>query len=434
MSELDRSEEIKEKAKKYLVTSSVSKIEPVVVEKAKGAIIVDINGKEFIDCFAGFSVVNAGHCQPQIVEAAMDQAKKLIHAGTYLYYIEPTINLAEKLAELTPSPLQMTFFSNSGAEAVEAALKLARKFTKKYEFISLMGSFHGRTIGALSITGQSNKKKYDMGPFMSGVAFANPPYCYRCDFEKEYPSCSLLCARSLKNTIEYRTSKGVAAFIAEPVMGEGGIIVPPPDYFKIVKEILDNNGILFIADEVQSGFARTGKFFAFEHFNVTPDLMTMAKGIANGFPLGACITRSDIGNSFEPGDHFSSFGGNPVSSAASLANIKFMLEEKLAEKARNDGDYILTRLNELKSKYKLIGDVRGKGLMIGVELVKDQVKKTPAKEETSRIRDKCRVNGLLIGSGGVMGCVLRIQPPLVITREEIDRSLEILENAIKTVN
>ncbi|KKK44002.1 hypothetical protein LCGC14_0893700 [marine sediment metagenome] len=434
MSELDRSEEIKEKAKKYLVTSSVSKIEPVVVEKAKGAIIVDVNGKEFIDCFAGFSVVNAGHCQPQIVEAAMDQAKKLIHAGTYLYYIEPTINLAEKLAELTPSPLQMTFFSNSGAEAVEAALKLARKFTKKYEFISLMGSFHGRTIGALSITGQSNKKKYDMGPFMSGVAFANPPYCYRCDFEKEYPSCSLLCARSLKNTIEYRTSKGVAAFIAEPVMGEGGIIVPPPDYFKIVKEILDNNGILFIADEVQSGFARTGKFFAFEHFNVTPDLMTMAKGIANGFPLGACITRSDIGNSFEPGDHFSSFGGNPVSSAASLANIKFMLEEKLAEKARNDGDYILTRLNELKSKYKLIGDVRGKGLMIGVELVKDQVKKTPAKEETSRIRDKCRENGLLIGSGGVMGCVLRIQPPLVITREEIDRSLEILENAIKTVN
>jgi len=434
VSELDRSEEIKEKAKKYLVTSSVSKIEPVVVEKAKGAIIVDVNGKEFIDCFAGFSVVNAGHCQPQIVEAAMDQAKKLIHAGTYLYYIEPTINLAEKLAELTPSPLQMTFFSNSGAEAVEAALKLARKFTKKYEFISLMGSFHGRTIGALSITGQSNKKKYDMGPFMSGVAFANPPYCYRCDFEKEYPSCSLLCARSLKNTIEYRTSKGVAAFIAEPVMGEGGIIVPPPDYFKIVKEILDNNGILFIADEVQSGFARTGKFFAFEHFNVTPDLMTMAKGIANGFPLGACITRSDIGNSFEPGDHFSSFGGNPVSSAASLANIKFMLEEKLAEKARNDGDYILTRLNELKSKYKLIGDVRGKGLMIGVELVKDQVKKTPAKEETSRIRDKCRENGLLIGSGGVMGCVLRIQPPLVITREEIDRSLEILENAIKTVN
>ena len=434
MKKMDRSEEIKEKAKKYLVTSSVSKIEPVVIAKAKGAIIVDIEGKEFIDCFAGFSVVNAGHCQQQIVDAAMNQAKKLIHAGTYLYYIQPTINLAEKLAELTPSPLQMTFFANSGAEAVEAALKLARKFTKRYEFVSLMGSFHGRTIGALSITGQSNKKKYDMGPFLQGVAFANPPYCYRCDFEKEYPSCDLLCARSLKNTIEFRTSKGVAAFIAEPVMGEGGIIVPPPDYFKVVKEILDNNNILFIADEVQSGFARTGKFFAIEHFNITPDFMTMAKGIANGFPLGACTTRSDIGNSFEPGDHFSSFGGNPVSAAAALANIKFMLEENLAEKAKDDGNYILKRLTELKSKYKIIGDVRGKGLMIGIELVKDQIKKIPAKQETSRIRDICRENGLLIGSGGMFGCVLRIQPPLVITREEIDRSLEILENAIKTIN
>jgi 4-aminobutyrate aminotransferase len=431
---MTKSDEIIEKASKYLITSLVSKVQPMVIEKARGAIITDVNGKEYIDCFAGFSVVNAGHCQQEVIDAAIDQAKKLVHAGTYLYYIEPTINLAEKLAELTPPNLQMSFFGNSGAEAVESALKLARKFTKKFEFISLMGSFHGRTIGAISITGQSSKKKYDMGPFMTGVAFAPPPYCYRCPFEKKHPNCDLLCARSIENVIEYGTSKGVAAFIAEPVMGEGGIIVPPLDYFKVVKEILDQYEILFIADEVQSGFSRTGKFFAIEHYNVSPDFMTMAKGIADGFPLSACITRSDIGNAFEPGDHFSSFGGNPICSAAALANIDFILKENLSNKSEANGKYLLKRLNEFKDKYRIIGDVRGKGLMIGIELVKDQLKMTPAKEETTKIRDYCREQGLLIGAGGVKSCVLRIQPPLVINREEIDEALEILENAIRKVS
>ena len=426
--------EIIEKANKYLITSFLPKMQPIVVEKAKGAKIFDCNGKEFIDFFAGYSVVNAGHCQEQIVEAAINQAKKFIHAGTYLYYTKPAIFLAEKLAELTDPSLSMTFFGNTGAEAVETALKLARKFTKKFEFISLMGSFHGRTLGALSITGQSSRKKYDLGPFMTGIAYAHPPYCYRCHFEKEFPSCDYLCARSLENTIDYETSNGVAAFIAEPVMGEGGIIVPPPDYFRIVKKILDDHEILFIADEVQTGFGRTGKMFASEHYNVIPDFMTMAKGIAAGFPLSACITRADIGVSFEPGDHFSSFGGNPVSSAAALANIKFLQDEKLSEKANEDGEYLLQRLNELKEKYPLIGDIRGKGLMIGIELVKDQKKKTPAKEETTKIRDYCRENGLLIGSGGVKGCVLRLQPPLVISKEEIDSALEILKNAMKKIS
>ena len=426
--------EIIEKAHKYLILSFLPKMQPVIVENAKGAKIFDVHGKEFIDFFAGYSVVNAGHCQEQIVEAAINQAKKFIHAGTYLYYTKPAIFLAEKLAELTDPSLSMTFFGNTGAEAVETALKLARKFTKKFEFISLMGSFHGRTLGALSITGQSSRKKYDLGPFMTGIAYAHPPYCYRCHFEKEFPSCDYLCARSLENTIDYETSNGVAAFIAEPVMGEGGIIVPPPDYFRIVKKILDDHEILFIADEVQTGFGRTGKMFASEHYNVIPDFMTMAKGIAAGFPLSACITRADIGVSFEPGDHFSSFGGNPVSSAAALANIKFLQDEKLSEKANEDGEYLLQRLNELKEKYPLIGDIRGKGLMIGIELVKDQKKKTPAKEETTKIRDYCRENGLLIGSGGVKGCVLRLQPPLVISREEIDSTLEILENAMKKIS
>lgn len=425
--------EIIEKANRYLITSMVSKIEPVVVSDANGAVIKDINGKEYIDFFAGISVVNAGHCHPEVVEAAISQAKKLVHACTYVYYVSPAIELAEKLAEIAPKGLQKTFFGNSGAEAVECALKLARKFTKKYEFIALMGSFHGRSLATLSITGQAGRRKYDMGPYLSGVSFAYAPYCYRCPFEHEYPKCNLLCARSIQDVIELCTSKGVAAFIAEPVMGEGGIIPPPPEYFKVVKEILDQNGILFIADEVQSGFGRTGRLFAIEHYDVTPDLMTMAKGIADGFPLGACIAKADIGDSFEVGDHLSTFGGNPVSAAAALANIKVMQRDKLPEKAAEKGAYIMKRLNEMKDEYPIVGDVRGKGLMIGVELVKDQEKKTPAKEETAKIRDMARSEGLLIGSGGVKGCVLRIQPPLVIEKDQIDRALDILEASIKEV-
>lgn len=425
--------EVMQKAKKYLITSMVSKIEPVVIDEASGAIVKDVTGKEYIDCFAGISVVNAGHCHPEIVEAAINQAKKLVHACSYVYYVPPTIKLAEKLAKITPPHLQKTFFGNSGAEAVECAIKLSRKFTKRYELVGLMCSFHGRTIGSLSITGQSGRRKYDMGPYMPGVSFTYPPYCYRCFFAKKYPDCDLLCARSLKNVIEFCTSKGIAAFIAEPVMGEGGIITPPPEYFKIVKEILDDYDILFIADEVQSGFGRTGKMFAIEHYGVEPDIITMAKGIANGFPISACITRADIGDSFEPGDHLSTFGGNPVSAAAALANIEVMLREKLPEKAAEKGEYIMKRLNEMKQKYEIIGDIRGKGLMVGVELVKDREKKTPAKEETRKIRDLSREKGLLIGSGGVMECVLRIQPPLTIEKEQIDKALDILEESISEV-
>jgi 4-aminobutyrate aminotransferase len=430
---MEREREIVDKADRYLITSMVSKIEPLVISEASGAIVKDVAGREYIDCFAGISVVNAGHCHPEVIDAAINQAKKLVHACAYVYYIPVTVELAEKLAEITPQSLQKTFFGNSGAEAIECAIKLARKFTEKYELIALMCSFHGRTLGTLSITGQSGRRKYDMGPYLSGISFAYPPYCYRCPFEKEYPDCDLLCARNLRDVIEYCTSKGVAAFIAEPVMGEGGIVPPPPEYFKVVKEILDEYGILFIADEVQSGFGRTGKFFAIEHYGVEPDIITMAKGIADGFPISACTARADIGNAFEPGDHLSTFGGNPVSAAAALANINVMQRDKLPEQAAEKGAYIIKRLTEMKEKYPIIGDVRGKGLMIGIELVKDQAKKTPAVDETRKIRDGCREKGLLIGSGGVKGCVLRIQPPLVIEKGQIDKALSILETAIKEV-
>jgi 4-aminobutyrate aminotransferase/(S)-3-amino-2-methylpropionate transaminase len=313
---LNIKQEIFEKANRYLMTSIVSKLEPVVVSEASGAIIKDIAGKEYIDCFSGISVVNAGHSQPEILEAAINQARRLVHVCNYVYYVPQVVELAEKLAEITPSGLQKTFFSNSGAEAIECAVKLARKFTKKPELMALMCSFHGRTIAALSITGQAGRKKYDMGPYLPGVSFTFPPYCYRCPFKKTYPECDLLCARTLQDVIDYCTSKGVAGFIAEPILGEGGIIPPPLEYFKIIKEVLDAQDILFIADEVQTGFGRTGKLFAIDHYGVKPDIMCMAKGIANGFPLGACIARADIADSFEPGDHLSTFGGNPVSAAA----------------------------------------------------------------------------------------------------------------------
>lgn len=431
---IDNCKMIMEKAQKYLILSMVGKIEPVVFAEANGVIIRDVAGKEYIDCFSGISVTNTGHSREEIIEAAFRQAKRFVHAGTYVYYVPVVAELAEKLAEITPPKLKKTFFGNSGAEAIECAIKLARKYTKKYEMISLMCSFHGRTIATLSVTGQAGRRKHDMGPYLSGVSFAPPPYCYRCFFEKNYPECDLLCARSIRNVIEFCTSKGVAAFIVEPVMGEGGIIPPPPDYFKIVKEILDEYDILLIVDEVQTGFGRTGKLFAIEHYGVEPDIMTLAKGIANGFPISACIAREDIGNSFEPGDHLSTFGGNPVSAAAALANIEIILKEKLPEQAEMKGEYFLRRLCEIKEKYPIIGDVRGKGLMIGVELVKDRAKKTPAVEEAKRVRDLCRERGLLIGVGGVKGCVLRIQPPLVIAMEQIDKTLEILEDAIREAN
>jgi len=430
---METDKEIVDKASKYLITSMLTKMQPIAIAEAKGATVKDVTGKEYIDCFAGIAVINAGHCQPDVVNAAIEQAKKLVHACTYVYYVPKSIELAEKLAEITPPSLQKTFFGNSGAEAIECAIKLARKYTKKPEVISLMCSFHGRTMGTLSLTGQAGRRKYDMGPYLSAISFAYPPYCYRCPFEKEYPDCDLLCARSIRDVIKYCTSNGVAAFIAEPVMGEGGIIPPPPEYFKVVKEILDEHNILFIADEVQSGFGRTGKFFAIEHYGVDPDIMTMAKGIADGFPISACTTRPDIGDSFEPGDHLSTFGGNPVSAAAALANINYMLKEKLSEQAAKKGAYVMKRLNELKEDYDIIGDVRGKGLMIGIELVKDRKNKTPAAEETAKIRDLCLQKGVLIGSGGVKRDVLRLQPPLIISNEQIDKVIKTLVDCLKQV-
>jgi 4-aminobutyrate aminotransferase/(S)-3-amino-2-methylpropionate transaminase len=418
---------------RYVITSCVSKVEPVVVSSGSGAIITDLNGKQYVDCFSGISVVNVGHCNPKVVEAAKKQLDRLIHACAYVYYLEPVARLSEKLAQVTPGELKKTFFSNSGAEAIECGLKLTRKFTKKHEIIALMRSFHGRTFGTLSVTGQSGRRSYSMGPYLGSVAFAATPYCYRCPLGLEYPRCGIQCAKMIEDVIRYSTSNNVAAFIAEPLLGEGGIIVPPSEYFQEAKKILERYGILFVADEVQTGFARTGKLFAIEHYGVTPDIMCFAKAIAAGLPLGACTTRREIADTFEPGDHLSTFGGNPVCCAAALANIEYIQEEDLASRASKQGEYVMRRLDEMKDKHQLIGEVRGKGLMIGIELVKDRETKEAAASETVKIRELCRQKGVLVGHGGTLGNVLRIQPPLVISQSQLDIAIEAIDQSLDEI-
>lgn len=424
--------EIVDKYRRNVIVSCVKRLEPIVLVEGKGAVVKDLDGKEYIDCWSGIAVSNVGHCHPKVVRAAKEQLDRMIHACNYVYHTVPPALLAEKLAEIAPGKgLQKTFFSNSGAESVECALKLARKSTKKHEFIGLYCSFHGRTLGTLSVTGQAGRRRYDMGPYLSGVSFAPAPYCYRCSLGQTYPKCNLQCARMIEDIISYSTSGNVAAFIAEPLLGEGGIMVPPDPYFGEVKRILDKNGILLIDDEVQTGFGRTGKMFGIEHYGVEPDIVCMAKGIAGGLPLGACITTAKIGDSFEPGDHLSTFGGNPVSCAAALANIDAIVEERLPERAATVGSTFMRGLRGVQRAHSLIGEVRGKGLMIGAELVRDQDTREPAREETEKIRDRMRELGVLVGSGGPKANVIRFQPPLVVTEGQVDRIVEVFEEALQ---
>jgi 4-aminobutyrate aminotransferase / (S)-3-amino-2-methylpropionate transaminase / 5-aminovalerate transaminase len=412
----------------YLITSMVASFEPVVVEKASGCIVTGQDGRTYLDCFSGISVVNCGHNHPRILAAAKEQMDKLVHCCSYVYYSPTAGLLAKRLAEITPGNLQKSFLGNSGAEAVEGALRLAKQFTHRKEIVALTQSFHGRTVGTLSVTGNRGRKK-GSGPYVSGVAFAPAPDCYRCPFKLTHPSCGLACAHYVEDVLRYQTASDVAAFIGEGLLGEGGIIVPPPGYYTIVAETIRKDGGLFIADEVQSGFGRTGKFFAIEYSGVEPDILCMAKGIANGFPLGAFIARPGVADAFGPGDHLSTFGGNPVSCAASMATIDVMLEEDLPRNAAERGDWIMGQLRAFQSKCALVGDVRGKGLMIGIELVSDQ-NKTPAAKQAKQARDLCREQGILIGVGGSLGNVLRLQPPLCLTSDQAQQAVDVVSRAL----
>jgi 4-aminobutyrate aminotransferase / (S)-3-amino-2-methylpropionate transaminase / 5-aminovalerate transaminase len=421
----------RERYAKYILPVVAQGVEPLVVASAKGRTVVDEEGKSYLDCFSGISVVNAGHNHPKILAAAREQMEKLVHCCSYVYHVPVVGRLAEQLAAVAPGGLTKSFFSNSGAEAIEGAMRLAKQATGRREFVALGFSFHGRTIGTLSVTGNQVRKKGN-GPYLPGVAFGPAPYCYRCPLGLKYPECDVACAHALRDVVRQQTSGDVAAFIAEPVLGEGGLVAPPAEYFDVAARIFHENGALFIVDEVQTGFGRTGKMFGIDHSpGAAPDIVAMAKGIAGGFPLGAFMAKEPVSEAMKPGDHLSTFGGNPISCAAALANLEVIREENLVENSARRGEELLKRLKRLEESSPRVGEVRGRGLMVGLELVKDKKSKEPAADETKRIRASLRENGILVGVGGAYGNVVRVQPPLSITAAECDRVASALEAALR---
>ncbi len=412
---------------KYVNLSSVAGVEPITVDRGRGAELWDTDGRHYLDCFAGISVVSTGHSHPRVVAAAREQMERFIHCGTYLYRVPVVGELAQRLAEVSPGRLEKTFFSNSGAEAVEGAMRLARAFTGRSEFIALETGFHGRTNATLAVTGNRKRKQHG-GPYLGGVAFAPAPHPTRCRYCGG--TCTLRCADAVEDVINYHTSGDVAAFIVEPVLGEAGIVVPTAGYLRRVKEILDRHGILLIVDEVQTGFGRTGRMFGIDHEGVEPDIMTMAKGIASGFPLGGFIARADIADSFQPGEHLSTFGGNPVACAAAVATLDVIADEGLCEASLGRGEWMLQRLQALSARHPAIGEVRGRGLMIGIELVGDRASMAPAAERAVRVRTACRERGLIVGIGGFFGNVVRVQPPLVIDDDQLEEAAGIIDEAL----
>lgn len=408
---------------------SYTRIYPLVVKRGLGAMLEDVDGNKFLDFTAGIAVCSTGHCHPQVVAAIREQAGLLLHMSGTDFYNEPQCNLAKRLTEITPGRFEKkVFFGNSGAEAVEAAFKLARYHTRRPRMISFFGAFHGRTFGAMSLTGSKAVQRRFFEPLVPGVTHALFPNRYRSpadwsDEEVVNDSLKFLEQVLFKKTVP---PEEVAAIVVEPIQGEGGYLVPPDSFLPRLKELAARFGILLILDEVQSGFGRTGKMFACEHWGVEPDMLCTAKGIASGLPLGAMIARSEL-MTWVPGSHASTFGGNPVACAASLVTID-LLQNGLIENAAARGDQLLTQLRRLAERHPLIGDVRGKGLMIGVELVTDRVAKTPAPKERDEIVRLCFERGLL-----TLGCgenSLRLCPPLVITEDEANTALEILDEAV----
>lgn len=394
---------------------------PMQIIRGEMQYLYDHTGKQYLDFYGGVSVMNAGHCNPEVVEKICEQVRTLQHT-TAIYLTQPMVDLAEKLALITPPSLKRSFFCASGSEANEGAALLAQLYSKKHKFVAVQQGLHGRTKLTMNLTGLP---MWRTDPNPSGDIVHIPgAYCYRCAYELTYPLCDLQCARYLEDVVK---NGGFAAFIAEPIQGNGGIITPPSGYFQLVREILDAYNVLFIADEVQTGFGRTGEMFAIEHWGVVPDIMTMAKALANGTPIGSFITNDTIASSYaRPGA--STMGGNPVSATAALTTIDVIERYQLTQKAKDLGDYFKDKLIELQQRHKLIGDVRGKGLMLGVELVKED--KIPATEETDNILEGLKDRGILAGKTGVSRNVLTFQPPLVITREDIDRVIETLDDIL----
>ncbi len=415
------------------VSPSYTRDYPFVMAKGEGAVVEDVDGNVFLDCAAGIAVTGTGHSHPAVVQAIVEQAHKYLHMSGTDFYYEPQVQLAEELAALVPIKGEVrSFFGNSGTEANEAAIKLARYSTKRFNLIAFLGSFHGRTLGSLALTSSKYVQRRGFGPMMPGVFHAPYANCYRCPVNLKPESCAAECLGYLEDQIMVHlvSPDEVAAVMVEPIQGEGGYVVPAAQFHQRLRELTRKHGILLIADEVQSGMGRTGRMFACEHFGLEADIVTMAKGIASGLPLGVTSARADV-MTWPPGAHASTFGGNPVSSAAALATIK-VLKDGLVRNADEVGRYLIDKLRALMDKHPLIGDVRGRGLMIGVELVRDRLTKERATTERDRVIQEMFKRGVLILGAGRNA--IRFAPPLVITKAQADIIVSIFDEALREVS
>jgi len=406
-----------------------SRITNIVVERGEGAYIFDVNGERYLDFTSGIAVTNTGHCHPRVVAAAREQIGKIIHAQVNILYHQPLLRLVEALRQVVPPELDTFFFSNSGAEAVEAAVKLARHATGRTNLIVFQGSFHGRTSQAMAMTTSRTVYRQHYQPLAAGVFVAPYPYWYRYGWPPE--ETSRWCLKELRHLLASQTAPDeTAAIVVEPVLGEGGYVVPPPSFLPGLRQICDEYGILLVADEVQTGFGRTGRFFAVEHFGVVPDVMIMAKGLASGFPLSCVAAPRALMDRWLVGTHGGTYGGNAVSCAAAEATIR-VLQEGLVENAARLGPVLMAGLRDIQRRYPLLGDVRGLGLMVGAEFTRPDG--SPATEEVKAVLDECRANRLLLLNCGTYGNTIRWIPPLIVTQEQIETALGIFERALQAV-
>jgi 4-aminobutyrate aminotransferase-like enzyme len=425
-------EEILKKHKQYLFPSINNYYsDPLVTDHASMQYVWDVEGKKYLDFFGGIVTISVGHSNPRITSKVKAQIDKIQHAST-VFPNEAIVALAEKLAQITPGEISQSFISNSGTEANELAVQIARMFTGRYEIVALRHGYSGRSEVGQSLTAHSTWRKSLPVP-SPGFVHAMNPYCYRCPLGKTYPSCEVACAKDVEAVIQTSTSGQIAAFFAEPIQGVGGFITPPKEYFKIVFKIIKNYGGLFIADEVQTAWGRTGKrWFGIEQWEVTPDIITSAKGLANGVPVGVTMTRPEIAGSFQ-GLQISTFGGNPVTSVAAKATIDLIEEDRLMDNADVVGRYYREGLQGLQEKFEPIGDVRGMGLLQAMEFVKDRVSKEPDAGMTNKFMEECRNRGLLVGKGGLHGNVVRTSPPLNISKADVDEAIKIMDQALTAI-
>ncbi|UCE95675.1 MAG: acetyl ornithine aminotransferase family protein [Candidatus Bathyarchaeota archaeon] len=414
-----------------VISQSFVRWYPLAIQSGKGCIIRDVDDNEYIDFNSGLVCLNVGHNHPKVIEGVKSQLDRFLHYSVTDFLYREVVDVAEKIVKITPGKWQKkVFFGNSGAEAIEAGAKLARWHTRKQLYISFISAFHGRTFGGMSFTASKPVQRRYFFPLVPGVTHVPYGYCYRCPFKLTYPDCHYWCIDFIDEYVlqKYIPPEEVAAFVFEPIQGEGGYIVPPPEYFQKLKKLADKYGILMMDDEVQAGMGRTGKWFAIEHWGITPDIICIAKSIAAGLPLGAMVARKTLMD-WEGGSHASTFGGNPVSCAAASAVMDVIEQEHLRENATKQGVYIMKRLRELKEESVIVGDVRGKGLMIGIELVKDKTSKKPAAKKAEEVMTRSWKRGVVVITCGKS--TIRIVPPLIITRELVDAGLDVIEDEIR---